>query len=690
MPFLPKSFCRHPVVVGMLVTVACVTAVFAWLMTVEAPFRWSGPDGAGVVRPVAFQPLVADPLDGGGDWINAAAPIRLRDLRGKIVLLDFWTFCCINCHHVIADLTKLEEKYKGQLVVIGVHTPKFIAERDTGNVRQKVREYGVKHPVVNDSDQIIWNRLEIQSWPTLMLFDPDGRPVGSVSGEGNYAALDGAISKLIDQFRGKGLNETPFKFFAESEKADTTPLLYPGKVLADAVGNRLFVSDTGHNRVVMTDLQGKKPTLIGSGSTGMTDGAYDKAEFHRPQGMALLGETLYVADTENHAVRAVDLKKKTVTTVAGTGAIAHAVARTHTPGLAHKTALNSPWDLTHTEGSHILYVAMAGPHQIWRFDTEAGQIGPWAGTGVENILDGPIATANFAQPSGITTDGAHLFVADSEVSAVREISLGAGKHLVRSIVGEGLFEFGDEDGQGPAVRLQHCLGVTYGDGKLFIADTYNNKIKVCDPKARTVKTFVGSGARGVKDSPAEFYQPGGLSLAGNTLFVADTNNHNVRMVDVTTKAVSTLDLGDLKPPAPRARKPAFPNATKVEAPKVEVGPGKELTLSVTLPIPPGYKLSEEEGSSMPVVVETPGKTELIDASKLPETGTRIEPPAKRFTLKVPFAKPLSKGDTLDLKVSVLSLICSEGSKLCMIKSYVWTVPVTVTRDGESTIELPNQ
>ena len=690
MPTQPNSFHRTRLFLGIPVIVAIAAAAVFWLGAGDRSSPRSARDGTGVVRPVAFQPLLADPLDGGVDWINTSGPIRLRDLRGKIVLLDFWTFCCINCHHVLPDLAKLEEKYKGQLVVIGVHTPKFIAERDTNNVRQKVREYGIKHPVVNDSDQIIWNRLGIESWPTLLLLDPDGKPIGSVSGEGHYAILDEAISKLVEQFRGKGLNEAPLKFFAENEKPDASPLLYPGKILADATGNRLFIADTGHNRVVITDLQGKKPTLIGSGSTGMADGPFDKAEFHRPQGMTLLGDTLYVADTENHAIRAVDLKKKTVATVAGTGEIARTIARTHVAGVARKTPLSSPWDLTHAEGSRILYVAMAGPHQIWRFDAEAGQIGPWAGTGVENILDGPIVSANFAQPSGLATDGTHLFVADSEVSAVRELTLGGGKHLVRTIVGEGLFEFGDEDGQGPAVRLQHCLGVAYGDGKLFIADTYNNKIKICDPRTRSVTTFVGAGPRGDKNSPAEFYQPGGLSVAARTLFVADTNNHKIRVVDIPSKTVSTLDIGDLNPPKLRARKPTFPNATRIDVPKTEIGPGRELTVSVTLPIPPGYHLNAEEGSSMAVVVETPGKTGLIDASKLPESGTKIDPPAKTFTVKVPFANSVSPGDSFDLKVSVLSLICSEGSKLCMIKSYVWNVPVTVTRDGESSITLTNQ
>jgi len=633
-----------------------------------------------------MQVLPPDVFDGGVAWINTGSPITMKDLRGKIVVLDFWTYCCINCHHVLPDLAKLEEKYKNQLVVIGVHSPKFIGERDVENVRQKVREYGIKHPVVCDSDQIIWNRLGVNSWPTIGVLDTEGKVVFAAAGEGHLAELDRVIGAEVEKHRAKGdLNENPIQFFPESEKPDNTPLLYPGKVVADAQGQRLFIADTGHNRIVMTNLAGKHPVVIGSGSTGLTDGAFDKAEFHRPQGMTLVGETLYVADTENHAIRAVDLKAKTVTTVAGTGEQAQGFARAKAAGPGKKTALNSPWDVAHVPGSRVLYIAMAGPHQIWHMDLETDQIGPWAGTGVENIIDGPIGAAAFAQPSGLATDGQHLFVADSEVSGVRSITLGGGKHTVHTIVGEGLFEFGDVDGRGPEVRLQHCLGVAYADGKLYIADTYNNKVKVCDPKTRAVKSLVGDHEHGSTDDPPRFYQPGGLSVAGSSLYVADSNNHQIRVVNLADNTVKTLELGDLGPPTPRRRKMTFPNATLMKPTPATVAPGKTLNLDVTLPIGEGYKLSEE--GSMPVVVEAPGDAALI---KTPDAGgQKIEPPSKQFVLPVALSKPLEEGQKLDLKVSALALVCSKDSNLCMIKSFIWTVPVTVAKDGQETIVLKN-
>ena len=632
--------------------------------------------------PASFQLPQADHLDGGIAWLNTGGPIKLRELKGKIVLLDFWTFCCINCHHVLPDLAKLEEKYKNEIVVIGVHTPKFQAERDVANVRQKVREYGIKHPVVCDSDQVIWNHFGVTGWPTIGVFDPEGKVIFAVSGEGHFAELDKVVGDTVAKFKGKGLDESPIQFFPENEKPDLTPLLYPGKVIADSKGQRLFISDTGHNRIVVTDLAGKNPVLIGDGSPTLKDGGFSQAGFHRPQGMTLVGETLYVADTENHAIRAVDLKAKTVATVAGTGTQGQRIARIDAMFPAAKTALNSPWDLAHIPDSNTIYVAMAGPHQIWKLDTESNQIGVFAGTGNENITDGPAGMAAFAQPSGLATDGTTLFVADSEVSALRAVTLNESNHSVKSIVGEGLFEFGDIDGKGKTVRLQHCLGVTLADGVLYVADSYNNKIKTCDPKTREVKSLLGTGKPGEKDEPAEFYQPGGLSIAGKTLFVADTNNHKVRAVDLETKSVKTLEVA-IDPPAVKLRRPLFLNLAVQPEQQVEVSPGEGFTLDLTVPVPPGFKLNAE--GSMPYLVETPGKTGLI---KFREDGEKLEKPVKKIPVKVELTKAAVAGETLDLKLSISAFVCSEGSNLCTIKSYAWPVRVKFSAGGKAVVAIP--
>lgn len=491
-------------------------------------------------------------LDGAVGWINSG-PIDLAALKGKIVLLDFWTYCCINCHHILPDLEKLEQKYKNALVVIGVHSGKFDAERNTENIRKKVAEYRIKHPVANDAEMVIWERFGVNAWPTLVLIDPEGRVVGARSGEGHYELFDQVIGKMAEEYRKAGkLDETPIHFESEASQYANKPLLFPGKVLADEKGNRLFISDTGHNRIVQTDLEGRNPVLIGDGQTGLVDGDFSKARFNRQQGMCLEGDTLYVADTNNHAIRAVNLKEKRVETLAGDGQQARRDSREPFKGPAKTSQISSPWDVIQLPGSRDVFIAMAGPHQIWKLDPEAGAISSYAGSGYENIQDGSLATARFAQPSGLATDGENLFVADSEVSGVRIIKGVAGAEpRVGRIVGKGLFVFGDRDGKGPEqVRLQHCLGLAYGDGKLFIADTYNNKVKLCDPSTAAVTTFAGATESGDSDDPPRFYEPGGLSLAGDNLYVADTNNHKIKVVDIKTGKTRTLEIPDLKPPAP--------------------------------------------------------------------------------------------------------------------------------------------
>jgi DNA-binding beta-propeller fold protein YncE len=491
----------------------------------------------------------APELDGGVAWLNTAKPIHLRDLRGKIVLLDFWTLCCINCIHTLPDLAKLEKKYPNQLVVIGVHSAKFDNERNSESIRKAILRYEITHPVVNDANMKIWQTYGVQSWPTLFLIDPEGYVVGKASGEGLGDALDGVIAKLIKEHRAKKtLNEGPVHFdLARSREPGNGPLYFPGKVLADGVGGRLFIADSTHHRIVITDLEGRKIAIAGIGRPSMADGPFDQAGFNDPQGLALRGDTLYVADRKNHRIRALDSKNHTVTTIAGSGEKGE--DRRH-GGEALRVGLNSPWGLC--LHGHTLYIAMAGHHQIWTLDLDKNWLAPFAGNGRENIVDGPLSEASFAQPSGLTTDGTTLYVADSEVSAVRAIPLD-GKGDVKTIVGEGLFEFGDVDGVGNQVRLQHALGLAYRAGQLYVADTYNSKVKVIDPLKRSCNTFVGANPRREPGSAgwltsALFSEPGGVSIAGDKLYVADTNNHRIRVVDLKTKTISTLELHGIEAP----------------------------------------------------------------------------------------------------------------------------------------------
>jgi sugar lactone lactonase YvrE len=405
-----------------------------------------------------------------------------------------------------------------------------------------------------------------------VLVDPAGEVVWAASGEREFEDIKAVIDRGLPYYRAQGLlNPAPRPAIVGDTKHDGTLLRFPGKVLADEVGGRLFIADSNHNRIVVADLAGKVQQIIGNGSIGRADGGYDQCSLNHPQGMALVGQTLYVADTENHLLRKVDLKARTVTTVAGTGekgigwpgwgnTLLGAKRTGHFAGPPKTTPLASPWALW--QHGDDLFIAMAGSHQIWKMPLDESEIGPYAGNGREDIVDGPLLPtipydtnfASFAQPSGLASDGTRLFVADSEGSTIRSLPLD-GQGEVQTLVGltGTLFDFGDVDGTGRDVRLQHPLGVAWWNGTLYVADTYNNKIKVIDVDARTCRTIAGSGAAGNADAAegriATFNEPGGISAVGGKLYIADTNNHAIRVVDlVEPYGVTTLHIAETKPP----------------------------------------------------------------------------------------------------------------------------------------------
>jgi len=467
----------------------------------------------------------------GLDWINTGGKrLSLAQLRGKVVLLDFWTFGCVNCIHVIPDLKRLEAKYPRELVVIGVHSAKFENEGRTEAIRNVVQRYEVTHPVLNDHDFDVWRDYGVNAWPTFALIDPAGKLIGTLPGEGHYALLDNVIGKVIEQFDREGKIDRTALGLVPDAMPDGV-LRFPGKVLADAAGGRLFIADSNHNRILVATLDGKLTAVIGSGKGELHDGGYGDAAFFRPQGMTLAdAHTLYVADTSNNALRRIDLEAKRVETVAGTGEQAYL---TQSSAPAHGTSLNTPWDVLWQDG--LVYIAMAGQHQIWTYDPKADLIKEFAGSRSEELRDGPRLSGGLNQPSGLASDGSSLYVADSESSAIRRIDLGADGKL-STIVGTGLFDFGDKDGAGDAVRLQHPLHVSYLDGMLYVADTYNSKIKRIDPKTRSSRTFIGG--------KGELDEPGGISIAGDRLYIADTNHHAIKVAELATARLTTLTLSD--------------------------------------------------------------------------------------------------------------------------------------------------
>ncbi len=461
-------------------------------------------------------------------WIGAATPPALEDLRGRVVVLDFWTLCCVNCHHVLPELAAVERAPAGRpLTVIGVHSAKFPYEQQRIAVERAVAQRDVRHPVLLDPELDLWGRYAIRAWPTVVVIDPAGRVAWQRSGEVTAEELLAVIRPLLP-----GGAAAPSPAPAAAVEAPGA-LKHPGK-LRVAGRDALWVADTGHHQIVRYELTIRDgwPALVevarvGDGAPALRDGGPGEAAFHAPQGLAVLDGTVYVCDTGNHAIRAIDAGSGAVTTVAGTGALGRGERPTGVPGA---TALRSPWDVDAADG--VLFVAMAGAHQLWVHQLDEDLLQPFAGSGAEGHVDGPLHEGALAQPSAVRLWGDRLYFVDSETSSVRALDLRAG--ALGTLVGHGLFDFGDVDGGPDEARLQHPLGLAVDGDGLLVADTYNHKIKRLDPATlRIVAVGGGDGA---------LAEPGGVERWGDFALIADTAHDRIAALHLATGEIRAVPI----------------------------------------------------------------------------------------------------------------------------------------------------
>jgi len=606
--------------------------------------------------------LKAHEFPEGAQWLNVDNPLSLADLRGKVVLLDFWTYCCINCMHIIPDLKRLEEKYP-ELVVIGVHSAKFHNEQVRENIRHAVLRYEIEHPVVIDNDFALWSAYGIRAWPSFVLIDPVGNVAGKASGEGPYEMFDDAIASLSAAF-GDQVDREPFSMDLVRDREPGAALSYPGKIEVDQAGGRLFLSDSNHNRIVVFKPDGEITEVIGSGAVGARDGDHENATFFRPQGLAydLRDDMLYVADTENHLVRQVDLRARTVTTVLGMGYQGGYSSK----GRGTDLALNSPWDLT-IMGDN-LYIAMAGPHQIWRMDLRTHEAERYAGSGLEDIVDGPRDQAALAQPSGIDNDGERIFFADSEVSAVRMVV----DDQVRTLVGAGLFEFDDIDGPLGHARFQHPIGVMYHMGNLYVADTYNHKVKIIELESGTVSTLAGTGRSGEDDGPsleATLSEPTDVAILNGNLYIVDTNNHLIRLLDPASDRLFTFRFTNEEVLFPRS--PQGLRRREVVLAPVSVVPGRAMVRLRLVP-PPGYGWNAEAPNHLSLKGD-----DGIEVSS-------FEPEEWDWDFGIPIE--VVGNVATRLRIEAIAYYCEEEyPEFCRFSALDLILPVTTSSEGSTNV-----
>uniref|UniRef100_G3U2C4 NHL repeat-containing protein 2 n=1 Tax=Loxodonta africana TaxID=9785 RepID=G3U2C4_LOXAF len=658
----------------------------------------------------------------GLQWLNTEGPISVyKDLCGKVVVLDFFTYCCINCIHLLPDLHTLEHTYsdKDGLLVVGVHSAKFPNEKVLDSIKSAVLRYNITHPVVNDADASLWQDLEVSCWPTLVILGPRGNMLFSLMGEGHKDKLFLYTSIALKYYKDRGqIREKTIGIKLYKDSLPPSPLLFPGKVIVDHVTNRLVIADTGHHRILVVWKNGQIQYSIGGPNPGRKDGTFSESTFNSPQGVAIMNNVIYVADTENHLIRKIDLEAEIVSTVAGIG-----IQGTDKEGGAkgEQQPISSPWDVVlGTSGSEIqrndiLWIAMAGTHQIWALLLDSGKLPKknelkkgtclrFAGSGnEENRNNAYPHKAGFAQPSGLSLASEEpwscLFVADSESSTVRTVSLkdGAVKHLIG---GERdpmmLFLFGDVDGVGISAKLQHPLGVTWDKKRslLYVADSYNHKIKVVDPKTKNCLTLAGTGdASNVISSSfteSTFNEPGGLCIGenGRLLYVADTNNHQIKVMDLETKTISVLPVirsensvvdGPVLPDKQKTLPKLPKSAPSISLSPVTASPGQTLQFKLRLDLPSGTKLTEGVPSCWFLTAE--GNEWLFQGQI---SSGEIESIFNQPTISVQIP-----GDCLSLEATVSIRVflyyCSADSSACMMKGILFSQPLQITDTQQSCI-----
>ncbi|MEU8677501.1 NHL domain-containing thioredoxin family protein [Streptomyces sp. NPDC048560] len=588
----------------------------------------------------------APELIGKGGWLNTGdKQYTLADLRGRIVILDFWTFCCVNCLHVLDELRELEEKHRDTVVIIGVHSPKFVHEAEHQAVVDAVERYEVHHPVLDDPELATWKQYAVRAWPTLVVIDPEGYVVAQHAGEGHAHAIGKLVEELEAEHGAKGtLRRGDGPYVAPEPVA--TYLRFPGKALVLPDGGFL-VSDTTRHRLVELDGDGETVRrYFGTGERGLVDGGPDEARFSEPQGLAVLPDgRVAVADTVNHAIRALDLGTGLTATLAGTGRQWWQGAPNHGP--AKDIDLSSPWDIAWFDDR--LWIAMAGVHQLWSYDPGTRSVRVEAGTTNEGLVDGPAGEAWFAQPSGLATsvDGERLWVADPETSALRYVERDGSVHTA---VGTGLFDFGHRDGAAGQALFQHPLGVTaLPDGSVAVSDTYNHALRRYDPESGEVTTLA-----------TDVREPSDAVLVDGDLVVVESARHRLTRLRLPEEAVRVAG-----------------EAHRTQRSATEVAPGA-LRLDVVFQAPAGQKLDTRYGPS----------TRLLVSSTPPELLAEGTGPGTDLFRDLVLADGVTEGV---LHVSAMAASCDDDPEneypACHVHQQDWGVPLRVTPEGVSRLPL---
>ena len=523
--------------------------------------------------------LAAPEWPAGLDWLNTARPLTLNELRGKIVLLEFWTSNCVNCRENSAALARVRATFPHETMVIGVHSGAGMTRE---SLRQAVMRADMLYPIVDDPQHTLARLYNVTTFPIVTLLDPLGGYVLQEVGPIDPDKYCDIVKTMVADYDRAGVLER--KPLVERAAPAVTPeeirepqrvLKFPSRLLV--LGHRLYLADTGHHRIVEIQLDadgraGEVLRVFGSGRAARQDGAPAEAAFAGPHGLASDGQRLFVADTDNHSVRSVALASGQVTTLVSPQ-----------PG---SLSPRSPWALA-LHGD-LLFIAMAGFHQVWVLiePGQSNQVGPFVGNGRAGFANGTAVEASFNQPRDLVLAGPALIVADTFNHALRRITW-EGPPRADSLT-SGLP--GDSDGPLALAKLSQPGGLAIGpDGRVAVSDSANHKLKLISQGQ--LSTFAGTGEPGLTDgrlAAARFHQPDGLAWGGSLLYVADAHNHAVRVLDPASGTVSTLRLRALERLANTPHRERPPQALDKRV--IAGGPTQ---IRLNLQLPPGYRRHPE-------------------------------------------------------------------------------------------------
>ncbi len=557
--------------------------------------------------------LISEEVANSG-WLNVSVPLKTSDLEDRIILLDFWTYACVNCMHMIPEIKKLEEEFGSKLTVIGVHSGKFDNEKDIEGIRNAIVKYDISHPVINDSKFNIWNSFKVKSWPTLILIGPNGRIKDTYVGEGTSQKIREDITSLIKKYR-YSLNRDSLPIVLEKDKIVGHVLSFPSKLeyvkdfesIGIAKTPAILIANSGKNTIVVSSLSGDILLEIGSGKKGLADGTIGSASFNNPHGLLYKNNILYVADTGNHTLRKIDLKKNEVSTIIGSGIRGQILSDSKT---VKEVDLASPWDLEFFPDKNNIIIANSGTHQLLKYDIIKETIAPFAGDGVEDIIDGSYPKNSLAQPSAVNIFSGKLYFLDSETSSLRVAEKNGS---VKTLVGSGLFEFGHKNGSAKEALMQHPVGLAVDDTGIYIADTHNSVIRKYDASQSSLSDYSGSGKKnddvGSNLKNVSYNEPEDIISVLDKFYVADTNNNRILVVNRNNGAVSVLDV---MPPLKMQKQGMLeylPNLTNLPDKIVK----SDINVSLLMKLPEGWKINEN-GPSFINLLEISGNESNLIAS----------------------------------------------------------------------------